>query len=271
MPDELLVLGSAAAVVSGDRYATAYALRAAGKLFLLDCGAPVSNLLYQYGLDPLDVQAIFLSHWHMDHVAGLGLFLIQNHLRQRPGPLTVYGPRGTRSKIKRLLRDSFMLLDELSYPLKVTNIKAQKKYKEALVEVSYFKTRHLERPRYKKRFGNKAVSFGMVITGPGWRVVYSGDLRSSIELAPYLDGCDLLIHEIAHPSLEKLVEFMETAPVPHLLLSHIMPEHDESPDKISQSLAERFTGQLTIAKDGTKIQLSQPLEQGKLLSLNENL
>jgi ribonuclease Z len=270
MPDELLVLGSAAAVVSRDRYATAYALRVAGKLFLLDCGAPVSNLLYQYGFDPLDVQAIFLSHWHMDHVAGLGLFLTQNHLRQRPGPLTVYGPRGTRGKIRRLLRDSFLLLDELSYPLIVTNVKAQKKYKEALIEVEYFKTRHLERPRYKKRFGNKAASYGMIVTGPGWRIVYSGDLRTSIELVPYLDGCDLLIHETTHPSLEKLGELMETTAVAHLLLSHIMPELDEAPDKISQALAGRFTGQLTIAKDGTKIRLSQPLEQGKLLSLNDN-
>jgi ribonuclease BN (tRNA processing enzyme) len=206
----------------------------------------------------------------MDHVAGLGLFLTQNHLRKRPTPLTVYGPRGTRGKIRRLLRDSFLLLDELSYPLKVRNIKAQKKYKEALVEIDYFKTRHLERSRYKKRFGNKAVSYGMIITGPGWRVVYSGDLRSSLELAPYLDGCDLLIHEITHPSLEKLGEFIETTSVPHLLLSHIKPEQDEAPEKIGQILADRFSGQLTIARDGTKIQLSQPLEQGKLASLNDN-
>ncbi len=77
MPDKLLVLGSSA-MPTRQRFTSAYALTVAGKLFLLDCGAPVSGLLFQYGFDPIDVQAIFLSHWHMDHVAGLGLFLVQN-------------------------------------------------------------------------------------------------------------------------------------------------------------------------------------------------
>ncbi|MEW5957795.1 MAG: MBL fold metallo-hydrolase [Chloroflexota bacterium] len=259
MPDELLVLGSSAGIVSRERFATAYALRVAGKLFLLDCGAPVSNLLYRYGFDPLDVQAVFLSHWHMDHIAGLGLFLAQNHLRQRPGPLMVYGPAGSRGKIKRLLTDSFLLPDELSYPLHIINIKSQTKYKEALLEVTYFRTRHLERTRYKTHFGDKAVSYGMIVNGPGWRLVYSGDLRSSIELAPYVSGCDLLIHELTHPSLKEVVDFIENSPVPHLLLSHIAPDYDETPDKIGQAFAGHFSGQLTIAQDGTKVQLSPTL------------
>lgn len=260
MADELLVLGSSGGVAIKGRFAAAYALTVAGKLFLLDCGAPVTNLLFQYGFDPLDVQAVFISHWHMDHVAGLGLFLIQNHLRKRPGPLWVYGPRGTRGKIRRLLTDSFMLPEELSYSLNITNIKPQKKYKEALIEVTYFKTRHLDRARYKTRFGKRAVSYGVTVTGPGWRLVYSGDLHSSLELTHHLNGCDLLIHEMSHPSLDEIVEFIETANVPHLLLSHFAPEYDETPDKICQAFAGRYSGQLTIARDGTKVPLSQPLE-----------
>ncbi len=59
MPDELLVLGSASGQPTGRRFASAYALQAAGKLFLIDCGAPVSTLLYRYNLDPTDVQAVF--------------------------------------------------------------------------------------------------------------------------------------------------------------------------------------------------------------------
>ena len=140
MPDELIVLGSSSSVPTQHRYASAYALKATSKLFLIDCGAPVSSLMYRYDLDPIDVRAVFLSHWHMDHVANLGLFLSQNHERKRPRSLHVYGPRGTRGKIRRLLTDSFLLPEELNYKLNVTNTKPDQIYKEALVRVSFFKT-----------------------------------------------------------------------------------------------------------------------------------
>ncbi len=257
MPDKLLVLGSSA-MPTRQRFTSAYALTVAGKLFLLDCGAPVSGLLFQYGFDPIDVKAIFLSHWHMDHVAGLGLFLVQNHLRQRPGPLTIYGPRGTRGKIRRLLTDSFLLPEDLNYKLRITNIKPNKKYKAALIRVSYFKTQHLERSKYKTHFGRKAVACGMVIDGPGWRIVYSGDLRSPKELGPYTPGCDLLIHEMTHHQPKAVANFAEAAEIPHLVVSHLDSVYDEAPEKIIRAFANRYSGQLTVAKDGTEVRLKKP-------------
>lgn len=257
MPDELLVLGSSSGQPTGRRFASAYALTVAGKLFLIDCGAPVSTLLYRYDLDPTDVQAVFLSHWHMDHVAGLGLFLAQNQLLKRPSPLNLYGPRGTRGKIGRLLTDSFLLPDEFCYELNVANVKPGKKIKEALLGVTFFKTRHLERTRYKTMFGRKAIACGMVINGPGWRIVYSGDLRSPTELSTYVEGCDLLIHEMTHQSPEDVADFVATAEVPHVLISHIDPEFDEEPEKIIEVFKGRYSGKLTVAEDGTRVQLSE--------------
>lgn len=257
MSDELLVLGSSGGLPTRRRFPSAYALTAAGSLFLLDCGAPVSTLLYRYNLDPVDVQAIFLSHWHTDHIAGLGLFLTQNHLLPRPGPLTVYGPRGTRGKIRRMLTDSFLLPYELAYPLEVVNIKSRKKYKKGLIRVTYFRTQHLERSRFKTRFGRRAAAYGMVVNGPGWRLVYSGDLQSPHELAPYVAGCNLLIHEMAHPQPEEVAEFVDSAGIPHVLISHIGPEFDEAPEKIIQAFAGRYSGRLTIAEDGLRVPLNQ--------------
>jgi ribonuclease Z len=266
MPDELTVLGSSSGLPTRRRFAPGYALTVAGKLFLLDCGAPVSTLLYRYNFDPIDVQAIFLSHWHMDHVANLGLFLSQNRLRKRPSPLAIYGPRGTRGKIRRLLADTFLLSDELGYDLNITNIECDKKYKEALIRVTYFKTQHLERPKLKTQFGSKALACGMLIEGPGWRIVYSGDLRSSQELGPYIEGCDLLIHEMAHVSPEEVADFAATAKVPHILITHIGPEFDEAPEKIVEAFAGRYRGRLTVAEDGTRVRLKSKASQKKTTS-----
>ncbi|MBN1994801.1 MAG: MBL fold metallo-hydrolase [Anaerolineae bacterium] len=257
MSDEFLVIGSSSGQPTRRRFAPAYALTAAGKLFLLDCGAPVSTLLYRYNLDPADVQAVFLSHWHMDHIAGLGLFLTQNHLLKRPGPLNIYGPRGTRGKIRRLLADSFQSFEGLAYELNITNVKSGKRIKEALLRVTFFKTQHLESTAYKTNFGRKAVALGMVINGPGWRIVYSGDLGSPEELSPFMNGCDLLIHELAHHQPETVADFAATAKVPHVLISHIGPEFDETPARIIQAFKDRYPGKLTVAEDGTKVQLNE--------------
>jgi ribonuclease Z len=255
MPDELIVLGSSSGQPTRRRFASAYAIRAAGKLFLLDCGAPVSTLLYRYELDPLEVQAVFLSHWHMDHIAGLGLFLSQIRLLKRTNALAIYGPRGTRGKIRRLLIDSFLLPDELGYPLDITNIECDETYKEALLRVTYFKTQHLEKPKLKTNFGAKATSCGVVIAGPNWRLLYSGDLTSPQELASYVGGCHLLIHELAHHQPEEVAEFAAAAGVPHVLISHLGPEFDEAPEKIVEAFAGRYHGQLTVADDGLRVPL----------------
>jgi ribonuclease BN (tRNA processing enzyme) len=156
-----------------------------------------------------------------------------------------------------LLTDSFLLPNELSYPLKITNIKRKKRYKEALIRVNYFKTGHLETPGYKTRFGNKAVAYGLAIAGPGWRLVYSGDVGSPNDLAPYVANCDLLIHELTHVDPEEVADFAETTQVPHVLLSHLRPEFDDASEKIFELFTSRYSGRLTIAEDGTKVLLKR--------------
>lgn len=257
MPDELIVLGSGSGIPTQRRFPSAYALKVASKLFLIDCGAPVSSLLYEHDLDPVDVRTIFLSHWHMDHVANLGLLLTQNHLRQRSRALKIYGPRGTRGKIGRLLQDSFLLPDELSYNLKITSVKSNEKYNESLLQVKFFRTQHLEKSKYKTHFGRKAAAYGMLIDGPGWRIVYSGDLSSPQELSPYVENCDLLIHEMTHVRPEKVAKFAAKAKIPHLLVSHIGYEYDQTPEKIRAAFANWYNGDLMIAEDGMKLRLSQ--------------
>ena len=54
------------------RFNTSTAYEAAnGSLYLIDCGAPCEALLRRKGLRVQDVRAVFLTHLHIDHTAGL--------------------------------------------------------------------------------------------------------------------------------------------------------------------------------------------------------
>jgi hypothetical protein len=176
----------------------------------------------------------------------------------------VYGPKGTRGKINRLLNDSFLLTDDLNYRLKINTVKSKDVKKEALLQVKFFKTQHLEKPKHKTLFGRKAVALGMVFDGPGWRVLFSGDLASPQELAAYSSGIDLLVHELAHHKPETIAEFAEASEIPQVLISHIAPQFDASPERISAAFKKRYSGQLIVATDGTRIQLDQLRDRGQI-------
>ena len=61
--------------------------------------APSASCVRSTGL--VELEDIFLTHFHADHVLGLPGMLKTFALRQRERPLTVYGPAGLRSPVRR--------------------------------------------------------------------------------------------------------------------------------------------------------------------------
>jgi ribonuclease Z len=68
----------------------------AGKrMFLFDAGSAASRNLSRMGFNPGDIEALFLTHFHSDHIDGLGEVLLQRWGgAAHRDPLPVYGPTG---------------------------------------------------------------------------------------------------------------------------------------------------------------------------------
>src|SRR6476469_8515569 len=89
----LFFLGTAGSVPSARRGLPAVLIRRGGDRLLYDCGEGTQRqLLRSVGL--LDLDAVFITHFHADHWLGLPGMLKSFQLRDRTEPLTVYGPRG---------------------------------------------------------------------------------------------------------------------------------------------------------------------------------
>ncbi len=92
----LFFAGTAGSVPTARRGLPALLLRAGGDRILFDCGEGTQQqLLRSVGLPELD--AIFLTHYHLDHWLGIIGVLKTFDLRGRERPLTVYGPPGLRA------------------------------------------------------------------------------------------------------------------------------------------------------------------------------
>ncbi len=91
----ITVLGSAASVPTPERSLPAISVQIEGDVILLDCGEGTQRQMMKLGVSYAKVQAVFISHLHLDHF--LGLFGLYETLRLngRTAPLHVFGPRGT--------------------------------------------------------------------------------------------------------------------------------------------------------------------------------
>ncbi len=93
--------GTAGSVPTARRGLPALLVRAGGDRLLFDCGEGTQRqLLRSVGLPDLD--AIFITHFHLDHWLGLPGMVKTLDLRGREKPLTIYGPPGLKALWEQL-------------------------------------------------------------------------------------------------------------------------------------------------------------------------
>jgi ribonuclease Z len=94
---DVVFLGTSGSMPTARRAPAALLVRRGGERLLFDCAEGTQRQLQRSAVGLPDLEEIFLTHLHADHVLGLPGMLKTFALRGREDPpLTVYGPRGTR-------------------------------------------------------------------------------------------------------------------------------------------------------------------------------
>src|SRR5439155_13246961 len=100
---KLVVLGSGSTVPHPARSSSGFWLETSGGTVLLDCSAPMPLRMTQEELDWPNLDAIWISHFHIDHCAGLAPFLAGTKhapgMKNRTKPLRIFGPSGLQALI----------------------------------------------------------------------------------------------------------------------------------------------------------------------------
>ncbi|MEK6375426.1 MAG: MBL fold metallo-hydrolase [Acidobacteriota bacterium] len=252
--------GPSLAIVAGDTW------------FVVDAGRGVTMRIAGTELQYKDLQAVFITHFHSDHTAGLpDLFNTSWQFGRKTRPLELYGPRGV-SRLANAMLEFFH--DDIHYrrdllekhpaagaTIKTHVVREGVVYDDGAVRVTAFAVDH--RP--------VVPAFGYRFDSGGRSIVVSGDTRPTANLIKFAKGADVLVleaylpehflkvdtPEVAarlmryHTSAEEAGQIAANAGVKTLVLTHLIPAG--AADTFRERAAKAFKGKIVVGEDLVRV------------------
>jgi len=258
------LLGTGDPIPRLDRFGPATLVEAGPHRLLFDAGRGAAQRLGQLGIALGDIDVVFITHFHHDHLNGFSdLWLtgwLPNPFGRRSMPLRVVGPTGTAS-IMEGLRQAYdpniqiRIVDEQLPPagaeFDVSEFSDDGTvYDQGGVVVRAFAVDH---GQYIK------PSYGYRIEYEGRSVAISGDTRFDENLIEAARGVDVIIHEVA-AAREELVEFDERMQL--IIDHHTTPEEAGIVfDRVHPKLAVYTHYVLLSAPNSPEVTIDEVLER----------
>ncbi|WP_210648839.1 MBL fold metallo-hydrolase [Nocardioides sp. SYSU D00065] len=214
---------------------------------LLDLGNGSLGQLHRY-VDPLEVDALFLSHLHADHCLDLcGYYVLRKYHPSGAQPrIPVWGPRGTAERMAR------------AYDLPLEpGMNEEFDFREhggpgAAVEVGPFRVETYE-------VVHPVSAYALRVSAGGRTLAYSGDTGPCSALDEAARGVHLLLAEASFRSADDNPPDLHMtgadcgrtaakAGVERLVLTHVPPWHDPSVAE-AEARAE-WSGPIELARAG---------------------
>lgn len=131
----IVPLGVASATPTLTRHLPSVALWREGSVFLFDCGENAQMRMLQAGLKRSKIEAIFISHFDVDHYSGLIGLIATFQLQRREKSLHLIGPEGLKSYVEWNLKFAGI---ETSFSIIFTEIEESFDHAVVLDEDDYF-------------------------------------------------------------------------------------------------------------------------------------
>jgi ribonuclease Z len=276
---EVTLLGTGSPIYMAGRFSNSTLIRAGDEYLLIDCGRGAGIRIHEAGLHPGNINKLFLTHLHSDHVVGIPDFYITGWFTtfaRRQGPLRVWGPEGSAEMMKHLDR-AFVFDMEVRAPEMQVQPNANDSrdigpgvvFDEVGIRVTAFEVDH--RPvvpalGYKIEFGGRTV-------------VISGDTRLTDAVVEHGANADVLIHEvicgnkdnspnpetferiIAHHTTPQEAGTVFARAKPRLAVySHLTMITGATIEDVESQTRETYDGPLLIGEDLTRITVGDEIK-----------
>lgn len=239
---QLIVLGAGVGVPQKTRTSPSILLKIKKRHLLFDTGPGTLQQLARVGIHINQIEQIFYTHSHLDHVLEFPFFLFASKypLEERKEALIV----NASAKMKEFLHSFLSLFGEqikINYPLIIKDVK---EWEDEEIKIHTLPLAH--RPE----------SVGYRVEAEGKIFVYSGDTDYCREIVELADSCSLLALECSFPEGMKVdghltpslcARIANEAKAEKLLLLHLYPVCEE--EEIKEICSREFNGEVIVAHD----------------------
>ncbi len=245
---KLTVLGSGTIVPELERHMAGNLLDAGGKRMLFDAGPGTVYQILKAKVDIRDIDHMFFTHYHNDHISDLPALLWIYHGRlKRERTLNLYGPAGFEGYVD-LLSKKIMKQDKLDCPF-VPKGNDETEFTADGIKISTRRMNHTEAVGYRVEHNGKVFA-------------YTGDTGFFPGLIGFARGADVLLCECAlmeenlgdekHMTPEECGKVAKEAGVKRLVLTHMYPETPR--EKAKEIIQGIFGGEVVVARDLMEIE-----------------
>ena len=256
---KLIVLGSGTSVFHPRRAAAGFWLKTDSGNILLDCSADAPHRMAEERLDWPNLDAIWISHLHLDHCGGLAPFLAgikwAPGIDQRRKPLRIVGCEGIKKLLTSIDEAHHYNLFRQKFEVQLEEVPPSKTA-TAFALLKGLKTETVSTPHRRESL---AISLTDVT---GMKLVYTADTGYSEDIAAFAQDAQLLILECSfyrdklapkHLDLAEAMEIARLAQPKKLMLTHLYPQWDEI--NLEAEAKQFWSGETIEARDGLRLEI----------------
>jgi ribonuclease BN (tRNA processing enzyme) len=254
---KLVVLGSGTSVPHPARSSSAHWLETGGgSTLLLDIGAASVHRMAQERLNWVNLDAVWISHFHLDHLGGLFPFLFGTKhapaTQTRRKPFHVYGPRGLEKLFQAFDTAGEYNLLKQPFPVEIREVEPAAEF-EILpgLRAETFSTPHTSESLAIKLTDRDKAS-----------LAFTSDTGYTDALAAFAEGVSLFLMECSffrdkpielHLELSEAMRLAESSRARRVMLSHLYPEWDAL-DLVAEA-KKLWRGETIEARDGLRLEI----------------
>ena len=245
---KITFLGTADGLPRPGHFRASTMIEVADRLYLIDGGAPIADLILVNGKRPEQLKAFFNTHPHTDHTDGMLSLLTLSGWTYKNVAFDIYVP-------DRCVTDAYVAyfetITEVKYPsdrIKHHVFTEGEIYDDGYIKVTAVPTKHcLPKP-----------SFSFIVEAEGKKVVFSGDLSqffsgNDFPKVVLEEEVDLFVCEMAHFGEEHIAPYLEKCKARRVMFNHYQPQKESHIESLATP--GRFPFPISMAQDGESVEI----------------
>ena len=267
-----IMLGSGAVRDNPNRGGPSQVLQIGNENWMFDCGRSACTNLACAGVNCEDVDRLFLTHLHFDHIVDVPYLVFVGWVKVRKKPLKIYGPVGTKHFVSHVIRPPF----EQDIQSRIGHGKDDSVLDPEVIEIEekgeFLSTDDFQLSTTFTDHGDIPTLVYRIDTRDH-RVVITGDGNPDAEFPAFCQNADLLSIECSgtaeflatqpwgswHITPPEIAEIATAANVKRVMIKHLVIEDItgdlQAVHRMGDQIRKEYDGEVMVGEDGLVVEI----------------